>query len=126
YNYGKFLGSAIESALNQGYSDVEVVVVDDGSTDDSPDVIARYSGRVTACRQPNGGQAAALNAGFARCRGDAVIFLDADDLLLPDVAGRAAAAFRDAPDLARLQYPLAVIDAGGAATGERIPASYAS
>ena len=126
YNYGRFLGRAIESALNQDYPHVDVVVVDDGSTDESAEVMARYAGRITAVHQANSGQAAALNSGFARCRGDVVVFLDADDVLLPDIAGKVAAVFRDAPDCVRVQYRLAVVDADGVPTGELVPAAYAS
>src|SRR5919107_292807 len=75
YNYDRFLGRAIESALDQSYTLVEVVVVDDGSTDGSRQVMRRYSDRVVTVEQPNGGQAAAINAGFAACHGDLVVFL---------------------------------------------------
>lgn len=126
YNYGRFLNAAIESALNQSYQQVEVIVVDDGSTDESADVIAGYGSRITAIRQANAGQAAALNSGFARSRGDVVIFLDADDVLLPDIVETVAAAFRDTPDLARVQYRLAVVNADGVRTGERIPEGYSA
>src|SRR5215217_1250210 len=83
YNYGRFLGEAIDSALAQTYPRTEVVVVDDGSTDDSCSVIAGYDGRVVPVLKENGGQASAFNAGFAASRGDIVIFLDADDYLFP-------------------------------------------
>src|SRR5690242_15345928 len=69
YNYGQYLQAAIESALGQTYHNIEVVVVDDGSTDDSREVIGRYDGRITAVLKENGGQASALNAGFVRSHG---------------------------------------------------------
>ena len=122
YNYGRFLGNAIESALNQTYAQVEVIVVDDGSTDESAGVIARYGGRIIAFRQQNAGQAAAVNAGYARARGDVVIFLDADDMLLPHIAKRVASVFRDSPDVTRVQYRLAVVGPDGVRTGRSIPA----
>src|SRR3954449_8708213 len=93
FNYERFLSTAIESALAQTHPDVEVVVVDDGSTDGSREVIAGYGDRVRAVYKENGGQASAFNAAFAACTGDVVIFLDADDALLPQTAARAAAAF---------------------------------
>ena len=65
HNYGRFLAAAIDSALAQTWPDVEVVVVDDGSTDDSDEVIASYDGRVVAVHQANGGQGSAFNSGFA-------------------------------------------------------------
>ena len=69
YNYGHFLGAAIDSALTQTYAPIEVVVVDDGSTDDSRNVIAGYGSRIRAVLKVNGGQASAFNAGFAASTG---------------------------------------------------------
>src|SRR6478735_6102551 len=83
YNYADYLHQAINSALQQDYSNTEVLVVDDGSTDQSRDVIFGYGSRVTPIFKSNGGQASALNAGAAASRGDIVLFLDADDVLLP-------------------------------------------
>jgi glycosyltransferase involved in cell wall biosynthesis len=121
YNYGRFLPQAIESALRQTCQPVEVIVVDDGSTDDSHDVIAGYAGRVTTVLKENGGQASALNAGFACSHGDLVIFLDADDALCPRAVEQAAAAFQANPEAARVQYRLEVIDAAGRPTGRVMP-----
>ena len=72
YNYGRFLPDAIESALAQSYPRVEVIVVDDGSTDHSRAVIARYGARIHAVLKPNGGQASAFNAAFAHSYGEAL------------------------------------------------------
>jgi glycosyltransferase involved in cell wall biosynthesis len=83
YNYGCFLREAIESALAQTYRHVEVVVVDDGSTDNSRSIIASYGDRLVSVLQVNGGQSAAFNAGFAASRGEVICFLDADDEFLP-------------------------------------------
>lgn len=124
YNYGRYLGAAIDSALAQDHPYVRVIVVDDGSVDDSRDVIRRYEGRVHVVLKENGGQASALNAGWAHCRGDAVIFLDSDDVLLPHAASRVAAAFLSASQAMKVQYRMAVIDAGGAPTGEVKPVSH--
>jgi len=77
YNYQEYVSEAIESALQAD----EVIVVDDGSTDDSQAAIARYGDRVTAIMQPNAGVAAARNNGIARATGDYIICLDADDKL---------------------------------------------
>src|SRR3954451_20463787 len=84
YNYARFLPEAIESALAQTYPDTEVIVVDDGSTDDSREIIASYGSRVRPVLKTNGGQASAFNAGFAASRGDVVLFLDSDDTLFPE------------------------------------------
>lgn len=98
YNYGRFLSDAIESALGQTYPRTEVVVVDDGSTDNSREVIARYEDRVVSVLKENGGQASAFNAGFAASRGDVVCFLDADDVFLPEKAAQVAAVLAERPD----------------------------
>jgi glycosyltransferase involved in cell wall biosynthesis len=79
YNYGRFLRDAIESALNQTYRNIEVVVVDDGSTDNSREIIHNYGSRIVAVLKENGGQSTALNAGFAASRGEIICLLDADD-----------------------------------------------
>ena len=83
FNHARFLGDALDSAVAQTLRDVETIVVDDGSTDDTPAVLARYGGRIRVIRQPNRGLAAARNAGLAAARGTYVSFLDADDVLMP-------------------------------------------
>jgi glycosyltransferase involved in cell wall biosynthesis len=94
YDHAHFLAEAIESATATEFP-VEIVVVDDGSTDGSAEVAARY--QVSLIRQENRGLAAARNRGLAECRGSFVVFLDADDRLLPgglDTAARALCAHR--------------------------------
>lgn len=86
YNYERFLREAIESALAQTYSDVEVLVVDDGSTDDSVAVAKSYGVRVI--EKANEGVAATRNRGAREARGDRIVFLDADDVLLPTFVSR--------------------------------------
>lgn len=119
YNYARFLVTAIDSALAQTYTPLEVIVVDDGSTDDSRAVISRYEDRVRAVLQPNGGQGAAFNNGFRVSSGGIVIFLDADDVLLPTAAERAVGAF--GPGVTKVHWPLLEIDAEGVATGNIQP-----
>ena len=116
-DYGRFLGDAIDSALEQTHPDTQVIVVDDGSRDDSREVIRGYGDRVTPVLKENGGQASALNAGYQVSDGDVVVFLDADDALLPSAVGDALAVFSD-PDVVKVQWPLWVIDAHGRRTGE--------
>jgi glycosyltransferase involved in cell wall biosynthesis len=82
YNHAHFLGEAIESALAQGSVATEIIVVDDGSTDDPAAVVSRYPG-VRLIRQKNAGLAAARNTGWRAASGAFVVFLDADDRLLP-------------------------------------------
>ena len=117
YNYGRFLRESIDSALAQTRAATEVIVVDDGSTDDSREVITGYGGRVIAVLKDNGGQGSTYNAGFARSRGDVVCFLDSDDTLYPSAMERVAEAMA-VPGVAKVQWPVAVTDAAGRATGE--------
>lgn len=84
YNYGRYLTQAVDSALNQTYTNTEVIVVDDGSTDNSPELIESYGDRIIAVIKKNGGQASAMNAGFAASSGQIICLLDADDLFLPE------------------------------------------
>ncbi len=116
FNYGRFLLEAIESALGQTYQPVEVLVVDDGSTDDSREVIARYGGRVRTLFKPNGGQTSTFNAGFRHARGDVILFLDADDTLLPAAVENAVALF-ESGDVSQVHWPLWEIDAEGGRNG---------
>ena len=84
YNYGAYLQSSIDSALRQRYEHIEVIVVDDGSTDNSREIIDSYGGRIVSILKANGGQCSCCNLGFQRSRGEGVIFLDADDVLFED------------------------------------------
>lgn len=83
YNGRQYLPEAIESALAQTYPAIEVIVIDDGSTDDSRDVALRYAPRVQALRQDHGGLGAARNTAIAKATGQYLGFLDADDIWLP-------------------------------------------
>ena len=82
YNGEQFLGEAIESALNQTYENIEVIVVDDGSTDHSMDVALEYGVQVIS--KANGGTASALNAGIVSSTGEWIKWLSADDVMYPD------------------------------------------
>lgn len=109
FNYELFVARAIESALDQSYPSVEVVVVDDGSTDGSRDVIARYRDRVRAIFKENGGQASTFNVGFEEARGDIVCYLDADDWLRGD-AIETAVETMEASGAAKVHWPLEMVD----------------
>ena len=97
FNHARLLAEAIDSALSQTLDPVDVVVVDDGSTDDTPAVLARYDARIRVLRQPNRGLAAARNAGLAATRGTYVAFLDADDVLAPAKLAEQVAVLERAP-----------------------------
>jgi len=124
HNYGRFLRTAVNSALGQTYQSVEVLVVDDGSTDDSRAIIAAYGYLITPVLKANGGQASAFNAGFACSHGAIVLFLDADDVLLPDTVARVVEAFRACTSAAKVHYRMEVIDAHGTSTGAIKPAAH--
>jgi glycosyl transferase family 2 len=121
YNYGRYLAAAIDSACAQTHPKVTVRVVDDGSADDSRVVLSGYEDRVEVILKENGGQASALNLGAERCRGDVVMFLDADDVLRPEAAAEVAAAFAADPEAVKVQFRMDVIDAEGRPTGEIKP-----
>jgi glycosyltransferase involved in cell wall biosynthesis len=124
HNYARFLPEAIESACEQTHPGVRVVVVDDGSTDDSREVLRRYEDRVEVVLKEQGGQASALNAGLERCRGEVLLALDADDRLRPRAAERVAAAFAADPGLSKVQFPMAIVDGEGNPTGEVKPGGH--
>lgn len=121
HNYGRFLAAAIDSALAQVRPGVRVIAVDDGSDDSSREILSAYEDRIEVILKERGGQASALNAGIARCQGDVLLVLDADDVLRPEAADRVAAAFAADPDLVKVQFRMAVIDAEGRPTGVTKP-----
>lgn len=118
YNYGQFVSDAISSALRQSHNNLEVIVVDDGSTDNSVQVISELQllqQEIRLIRKENGGQASAMNAGYAASSGDYVIFLDSDDVLDANAVEEALASFCD--DTAFVQFFLRTIDRHGMITG---------
>jgi glycosyltransferase involved in cell wall biosynthesis len=119
FNYGRYLSFAVDSALGQTYRNIETIVVDDGSTDNSRARIASYGNRVRAIFKTNGGQTSSCNAGYAASRGDIVHFLDADDLLRPEAIDRIVAAMRRG--VAAVQTPVMAIDASGKLLGSILP-----
>lgn len=91
YNQAGYLPETLDSVLAQTHAALEYLVIDDGSSDDTPAVMARYAGRLTALRQTNLGQAATLNKGWGLARGDYIGYLSSDDLLRPEAIARLAA-----------------------------------
>jgi len=120
YNYGRYLAEAIDSALTQIYPHNEVIVVDDGSTDNSREIIANYGNRISAVLKANGGQASAFNAGFRASHGEIVCFLDADDFFSPTTLHSAAPLF-DLAQVVQVHWPLAVIAGDGTRSAEFCP-----
>lgn len=115
YNYGNYLAAAIDSVLAQDYPTgrLEVVVVDDGSTDDTPTVLADYEDRVRAIRQENGGVNAAVTTGMDAATGQLLTFLGADDLWPPDRTRLLVDALRAAPRAGIAYGDMEVIDVAG-------------
>lgn len=99
YNYARYVGDAIDSVLAQTVPPLEVVVIDDGSTDDTPTVLAKYGDRIRAIRQENQGLSAARNAGIREARGEWVAFLDSDDAFHPRKLELQLAALAAHPEL---------------------------
>ena len=120
YNYGKYLNEAIDSALGQTYSSVEVIVIDDGSKDDSAEIIRSYADKVIPILKDNGGQTSCFNVAFRKSRGEVVIFLDADDILLENAAEDHVQYLKH-PEVAKSCGYMEVIDSDGNLTGDRIP-----
>jgi glycosyltransferase involved in cell wall biosynthesis len=108
YNYERFVADAIESALAVDWPQKEIIVVDDGSTDGSRTAIESFGDRIEAIFTENGGHPKAANVGFVRSSGEIVIFLDADDVLLPTVARETVVAWR--PGVVKVQYPMLYVD----------------
>src|SRR5262245_16845767 len=98
YNSARYLTDAVSSVLGQTFLDFEVLIIDDGSTDDTAAVISRYGERVGYIRQLNAGVAAARNRGIKESRGRYVAFLDADDTWHQDKLETQVRALRENPD----------------------------
>jgi glycosyltransferase involved in cell wall biosynthesis len=113
YNHGRFLPSAIESVLAQTAVPDEIIVVDDGSTDNTSVVCAEYAGLVTCVRQENSGLSAARNRGIRHASGTFVHLLDADDLLTPSALGHVTATINAWPDASVFQGAWEEIDRDG-------------
>jgi len=88
YNRAWTLAVSIDSVLVQDYKNIELIVIDDGSTDNTPNLLDTYSGRLKQIRQANAGVSAARNRGIAEATGDFLAFLDSDDTWLPRKIGR--------------------------------------
>lgn len=111
YNYAHYIDYAIDSVLAQTYSAHELIVVDDGSTDDSLTVVKQFGEQVKLVAKPNGGQVSAYNAAMAHITGDVVLFLDADDALMPNALSLIATGF--AEKVVKVHFKLAFMNQHG-------------
>lgn len=122
YNYGRFLRRAIESVLDQEFSaEVECIVVDDGSTDESGQVLSFFGDRIRVISQPNQGQATAFNTGFKAAQGEFVCMLDSDDYWARAKLGQIIPCFDD-PAVGAVQHYLRDVTATGRPIQHRMPA----
>jgi glycosyltransferase involved in cell wall biosynthesis len=119
YNYARFLSQAIESALAQSYRDTEVIVVDDGSTDDSAEVIRSYGNRIIPVFKINGGQSSCYSRGFEVASGDLVLFLDADDYLCEHCISEVIDHWKEG--FVKAHFYLDVVDESGARLNALVP-----
>ncbi len=110
FNYASFLSEAVESALKQDYESIEVVLVDDGSTDESRQIIAQYGDRLIPVLKENGGQASTFNAGFAVSKGDIICLLDSDDVFVPEKITEIVQLFEDRPDIDWCFHAVTLVD----------------
>ncbi len=99
YNYGHLIERSVDSLLSQDYSNLEIIVVDDGSTDNTQAILERYRGRLRHLRCEHRGTAAARNSGLEVASGEYIAFLDADDILLTRSIARRVALLESQPDL---------------------------
>jgi glycosyltransferase involved in cell wall biosynthesis len=110
FNCARFIERAIDSALAQTYADYEIVVVDDGSTDDTRQVLARYGDKVRYVHQPNGGLSSARNLALAHASGELIAYLDADDIWYPHRLERQVAFLDARPDCGFVHSDVTIID----------------
>ena len=110
YNYAQFVCRAVDSVLSQTYPQLECVVVDDGSTDNTLEVLTPYGDRIRVVSKKNGGLAAARNTGVENSRGEYVAFLDADDWWHPEKIAKQVALAEQRPELGAIGTSWEVVD----------------
>jgi glycosyltransferase involved in cell wall biosynthesis len=113
YNAVSFLGATLDSVLTQSYPNLEIIVVDDGSTDATPHLLDSYGDRIRVLRQANAGQAAARNYGAREAHGELLAFLDSDDLWDPDKIARQVTLLARFPEALATYCDHRTIDAQG-------------
>ena len=125
YTYENYVGETIQSVLDQTYPEIETLVVDDGSTDGTAEVVKGFGGRVSYIHKENGGLGSARNRGISDARGEFLVFLDADDLLEPDAVDLMVAKLQSlTSDYALVACQFTAIDGEGkeVSVQERAPA----
>ncbi len=122
FNQGRFIRATIESVLEQDYPRIEYIVMDGGSTDETADVVAEYSDRLTWISEADRGQSHAINKGFQMASGEVVAWINSDDVLFPGAVGRGVAALQANPHFGAVYGEGSLMDEGGRITG-RFPAT---
>lgn len=117
YNYAQYLRDAIDSALNQTWQNLEVIVVDDGSTDESREILDGFQGKIKTILKENGGQASAFNVGVAAAEGDIICFLDSDDIWRPEKVSAVVRKYTEG-DYGLVCHDLELIDGSGQSLGK--------
>lgn len=118
YNRARFLPETIESVLGQPYPDIEHIVIDDGSTDDTPAVLAGFADRVRLARHENIGEQRTVNRGIEMATGEFVVVVNSDDTLLPGAVPRLVSEFDRDPDLVAAYPDWRTIDTAGRTVSE--------
>ena len=124
YNQGRFLRRTIESVLSQDYSNIEYIVIDGGSKDESFEILKSYGNRFNWVFEPDNGQADAINKGFALSRGEIRAYLNSDDVLSPDAVGKVVEHFQNHPEIDLLYGRANYIDEEDRVTGPYNTADY--
>src|SRR5208283_2122165 len=122
YNHERFIEQAIASVLEQDFpaADREIIVVDDGSQDRTPEIVSRFVPQVRLIRKANGGQASAFNAGIPQCQGEIVAFLDGDDWWASGKLKQVVAAFSENPGVGLIGHSITEVLADGTQRSELI------
>lgn len=124
YNYAQYIGEAIESILKQTYTNFEIIVCDDGSTDNSCEIVERYvreDPRVKLLRKPNGGVSSTLNTAYSESRGDIVALLDSDDFWDPCKLEKLVFVARQYPDHGMYVHRMFPVSSNGKILGSPLP-----
>jgi glycosyltransferase involved in cell wall biosynthesis len=123
YNHERFIEQAVVSALEQDFpaGEREILVVDDGSTDRTAEIVRKFEPQVRLLRKANGGQASAFNAGIPECRGEVVAFLDGDDWWAPAKLRAVTEALEGAPDAGMVGHGFYQVDSGGRVRSRIVP-----
>jgi hypothetical protein len=122
YNHERFIEEAIQSVLSQDFpaADREILVVDDGSTDRTPEILRKFASQIRILRKPNGGQASAFNHGIPECKGELIAFLDGDDWWAPAKLSAISQAFTSHPDAGLVGHSITEVLHNGAQRSELV------